>query len=147
MSQIWSNIRLNCGLTDTLAVHSALDIRGPPLANNSMTWSFTPQCGQNLTVASPDWSAPSLYEFSLQHNVSSAGLAEYNPDINSNGLDNGTYCAPLSCNIAMVDSDVGGPQFLDNHPEFGAITISQFLAWNPSAIASQLTRGDYVCIG
>ncbi|PSK36695.1 hypothetical protein B9Z65_1878 [Elsinoe australis] len=147
MAQIWANIKLNCKLTDNLAVHPTLDIRGPPKANFSVVWSATPQCDQNLSSSAPSWSLPNVDQLAFKYNVTSAGLIDLNTQMSQTSIENGTYCAPLSCKIAMVQSNVGASRFLANHPEYGAITLSQFLAWNPSAYALQLRAGEYVCIG
>lgn len=110
----------------------------------SIVWNSLSVCDQILVQSIPDME---LNAFAFSHNVTTAGLIELNDNKFSSGsLSNGSYCAPLSCAVEQVTRDIGAAEFLQL-PSHTNITVTQFMAWNPSTHMQVIVSGEVICVG
>lgn len=79
----------------------------------------------------------------MQYGVPSASFVEMN-DVFCNRVDNGTYCLPLSCDVAVVNTTMNPYSFVDRYDN---ITYTQFITWNTYVDHRTLRTGEVVCVG
>ncbi|PYI13866.1 hypothetical protein BO99DRAFT_395918 [Aspergillus violaceofuscus CBS 115571] len=56
----------------------------------------------------------------------------------------GTYCAPLSCQVAIVNHTISASEYIRFYDN---MTLTQFLSWNTYIDSVNLQTGEVVCIG
>ncbi len=110
-------------------------------------WTNPYPCDQEIVFSR----SPSAYRvtcdaFALQYNIPSAALEDLNDNVDCNGLEDITICAPLLCQVRVVDDITRSSpqQFIQ---DMGNLTLTQFMSWNPSAGMRNLQYGEVVCIG
>ncbi|KAI6878955.1 hypothetical protein KC360_g8998 [Hortaea werneckii] len=137
--QVWNNIRRNCNLDWQLVP-----------ANNRSTWqsSLEPihwahRVSCDRTIEFQAEQATTVYDLAALEKVSSAALLHLN-DIRANIVESGSFCAPLPCKIAIVDSRTSANNFVDS---LGDITYTQFWSWNDYMDPNNLHPGEIVCVG
>lgn len=87
--------------------------------------------------------ATTVYDLAAVNKVPSAALLHLNV-IGVNNVESGSYCAPLPCEIAIIDSRTGANNFVDS---LGDITYTQFWSWNDYMEPNNLLPGEVVCVG
>lgn len=87
--------------------------------------------------------ATTVYDLAALEKVPSAALLHLN-DIRANIVESGSFCAPLPCKIAIVDSRTSANNFVDS---LGDITYTQFWSWNDYMDPNNLHPGETVCVG
>jgi hypothetical protein len=81
----------------------------------------------------------------LANNVPSAAILYLN-DVMAYRIEPGSYCAPLPCEVAVIDGQeaTSANNFVDR---FDNITLTQFWAWNLYMNSKNLRPGEIMCIG
>ncbi|KAI9877824.1 MAG: hypothetical protein M1830_002721 [Pleopsidium flavum] len=147
-AQIWANMQRNCRFSADLTVYPALNLSGPSNPNRAaVIWTAPKSCAQNLTIMQTGNQSSTCDAFALQNSIPSASLIDFNDDLFCDDLGNKPYCAPLSCSVADVNTTIGVIQLLQTTPTYSNITLTQFVAWNPSLDINNLRPGEVVCIG
>lgn len=82
-------------------------------------------------------------DLAVVNKVASAALLHLN-DIRVNHVESGSYCAPLPCEIAIIESRAGAKNFVDS---LGNITYTQFWSWNDYMEPKNLRPGETVFVG
>jgi len=70
-----------------------------------------------------------------------------NNGVSCGNLDNGTYCAPLPCQVLRLDMERSSAIELLQDPKYSNISLYQFMTWNPHAEMKDLMYNEVVCIG
>ncbi|RMY32967.1 hypothetical protein D0866_06242 [Hortaea werneckii] len=133
--QVWNNVRRNCNLDWQLVP-----------ANNRSTfesihWTHRVSCDRMIEFQ--EETAMTVDDLAVMNKVPSAALLHLNK-IRVNHVESGSYCAPLPCEIAIIDSSTGANRFVDS---LGIITYTQFWSWNDYMEPRNLRPGETVCVG
>jgi hypothetical protein len=137
-------MQLNCKINQTITPLN--DYRGKN-RNNTYSQYFPtnpdPPCFQtfNVTGNSTTCSAASLV-----YQVPTSALRVLNHGLNCYSITNTSLCAPQSCPIAVVPSQMTLGQFW-SQMHYANITKTQFLGWNKMLRTSLMYAGDTVCVG
>lgn len=65
-------------------------------------------------------------------------------DISNVPVGSNSLCAPLACNLAIVNILTSAPEFVVAQTN---LTLFQFLQWNPYISAQDMLPGEAVCVG
>jgi hypothetical protein len=145
-AQVWKNIQKNCKISTALSVHPSLNVTGPG-AKISQVWTAQPVCDQLLPNNRQINTTTTCQAFSLTKSIPSAALIDMNNLRDCGDIGNGSFCLPLSCQVATVNYTYGASTYQFLHEKQPNITLIQFMNWNPYARFDKLKYGDVVCIG
>ncbi|KAK5739014.1 hypothetical protein LTR17_005532 [Elasticomyces elasticus] len=140
--QVWNNVQRNCNLDWQLK--PANNMSTWTYSAGPLTWTHTVICDQKFEYQ-PQSGSPSITtnQLASMYRVPTAALLNLN-EISRMVASPGSYCAPESCDIAIVNvttSAVNLVALYDN------ITETQFWTWNVYMEAKNLIAGDVVCVG
>lgn len=112
-------------------------------------WTVPKKCVRNVTLNTPARSPVNCSTFSLANKVATASLRDLNRGVNCNRMDNGTYCLPAPCDVAMIWVDGGIPatDLIGPDGPYSDISMVQFMLWNAAALHEPVFPGDAICIG
>ncbi|RMY56732.1 hypothetical protein D0865_03497 [Hortaea werneckii] len=137
--QAWNNIRRNRNIDWQLVP-----------ANNRSTWlssfesiHWTHRVSCDRMIEFQEETAMTVDDLAVVNKVASAALLHLN-DIRVNHVESGSYCAPLPCEIAIIESRAGAKNFVDS---LGNITYTQFWSWNDYMEPKNLRPGETVFVG
>lgn len=112
----------------------------------AVVWSYNITCDQSITYAG---SAESIYttanDLALENNVATAALMALNDEFSWSSNPAGSYCAPSSCQVAVVNETTSATNYVDLY--YGNVTATQFWQWNGYMDPKNLIEGEFVCIG
>lgn len=158
-------MKLNCELEGDLVVHPDIDSSGPPapseyldepatlshadaaVSRAPVIWNAPSLCERNLTLSTPWGAATDCTTFALQNSMPSASTPNLNSVYSCYSMDNGTYCAPLPCQVAQIDEFVMAYDLIQGNGTYSNIPLAQFMRWNPSANLRSIWPGEVICIG
>ncbi|KAH8900847.1 hypothetical protein GQ53DRAFT_815696 [Thozetella sp. PMI_491] len=146
--QTWQNIKMNCGLTSTIAPANNLTGKGFESFQKYLAESQTPRdlssCPQTIEVTGS--AQYSCNTFALEYSVSTAAIRTFNPGMcgSYNSLFNTTVCAPDACRVAVVPEQTNLRGLLISYTNF---TATQFRNWNWYINSEVIRAGDTVCVG
>jgi len=140
-------MKLNCpSITQALVVNPVLNVTGPG-PERTLTWVDEPVCAQRLTNQQPANTTTSCQQFCVKNNIPTAAFIDLNYMRDCTDIGNGTFCAPLSCQLATIDYMYGASTFQFLPEKQPGISVMQFMAWNPFANFNVLGYEETVCIG
>ncbi|KAF7553408.1 hypothetical protein G7Z17_g3645 [Cylindrodendrum hubeiense] len=106
-----------------------------------LVWDTRPQCDQNITRS--EKTGVEIETLALEWGVSSESLCKLN-DINCGYVNDGIFCAPLTCDVTVVQDMANAGAFIEPYDN---ITMTQFMAWNPHIDSRNIRTGSVVCVG
>lgn len=113
-------------------------------SSGPLRWTYSATCGQTITyTGSSDSLSTTANALALANNVPTAALMGLNA-ISWNIVPAGSYCAPESCQVAVVNQTTGVQSFVAS---YGNITETQFWTWNNYMDSKNLIEGEVVCVG
>ncbi|KUI60197.1 hypothetical protein VP1G_07396 [Cytospora mali] len=144
--QVWENVRQNCEVQWQLA--PANNLSTWPWQSHGVggvVWSYNTTCGQTITYAgSADSNYTTANDLALENNVATAALMALNDQISWNSIPAGSYCAPSSCQVAIVNETTSATNYVDLYDN---VTATQFWQWNNYMEPKNLIEGEVVCVG
>ena len=114
----------------------------PTCSITGLVWDAEVQCGQ--TLARSESTGVHVNVVALEWNVPSASLVKLNKGITWDHVGSGSFCAPLSCDVAVVQNLTNADSFLRGYDN---ITITQLETWNPHLYVRTVRKGEVVCVG
>ncbi|KUI66076.1 hypothetical protein VM1G_02487 [Cytospora mali] len=144
--QVWENVRQNCEIEWQLA--PANNLSTWPWQSHGVggvVWSYNMTCGQTVTYAgSADSNYTTANDLALENNVATAALLALNNQISWNSIPAGSYCAPASCQVAIINETTSATNYVGLYDN---VTATQFWQWNNYMEPKNLVEGEVVCVG
>lgn len=144
--QVWDNVKQNCQVEWQLA--PANNLSTWPWQSHgvgAVIWSYNTTCDQTITYAgTADSNYTTANSLALENSVTTAALMALNGQLAGNSIPAGSYCAPSSCQVAIVNETTSATNYVDLYDN---VTATQFWLCNPYMDSKNLVEGDLVCIG
>lgn len=144
--QVWGNVKQNCQIEWQLApAHNLSTWPWQSHGIGAVVWSYNATCDQTITyTATADSNFTTANALALENSVPTAALLTLNNYLSGNSIPAGSYCAPASCQVAVVNETTSATNYVDLYDN---VTATQFWQWNPHMDSKNLVEGDVVCIG
>ncbi|KAH6967951.1 hypothetical protein BKA56DRAFT_597454 [Ilyonectria sp. MPI-CAGE-AT-0026] len=139
-AQVWENMKRNCEIKWEIKPAHNFSTGGRSRITG-LVWDAQPQCDQNITRS--DATGVTIGTLALQWGVPSASLCKLN-SINCGHVTDGIFCAPLSCDVAVIQEMTNAGAFVQAYDN---ITMTQLMAWNPHLDSRTIEPGSVVCVG